>query len=446
MSTYRLLKGHNLKLSGEPQKTILDFNDSGLRAIHPCQYKGMKPKLTVKQGDTVKKGEVLLYDKTKESVKIVSPVCGEIQEIVFGKRRIVEKILIKKTGEESIPLASHSLDSASEDELKKFLSDSGMWPYFRQRPFSKVPDPDIKPRSIFVSMHNTAPFSVDLETVLCDHEDTIQKGLRLLGLLTDGDVYLSLKKGSSFLKEANLGDAKVNYFGGPHPSGNIGVQIHHISPIANKDDIVWYISAQDLINLTQSFIEGKYCFNKIIAFGGKGVNKPSYYNVERGTLIKDVLGEINSDKYRVISGDVLSGSITTTDHSFGPFDEVVSVISEIQERDFLGWALPGFDKYSLSNTFVSSAMKKQSTDLRTGLNGSIRAIIPFGRWESLLPMDILPDFLVKSILAEDIEQMEKLGIYECDPEDFSLCAFACQSKIEVSAIINSGLELVEKEG
>ena len=446
MSTYRLLKGHNLKLSGEPQKTVVDFNDSGLRAIHPCQYKGMKPKLTVKQGDMVKKGEVLLYDKTKESVKITSPICGEIQDIVFGKRRIIEKILIKKTGEESIDLISHNLDTASENELKDFLSNSGMWPCFRQRPFSKVPDPNIKPRSIFVSMYNTAPFSLDLETVLCDHKDSIAKGLKLLQLLTDGTVYLSLKKGSDFFNGTDLGNTKVNYFGGPHPSGNMGVQIHHINPVANKDDVVWYISAQDLVNLTESFIRGEYCFNKIIAFGGEGVDKPSYYNVERGTILKDILGEVNSDNYRVISGDALSGSITSTDHSFGPFDETVSVISEIQERDFLGWALPGLNKYSLSNTFVSSAMKKETTDLKTGLNGSIRAIIPFGRWESLLPMDILPDFLIKSILAEDIEQMEKLGIYECDPEDFSLCAFACQSKIEVSEIIKSGLELIEKEG
>ena len=268
----------------------------------------------------------------------------------------------------------------------------------------------------------------------------------MLQFLTDGSVYLSLKKGSTFFNGTDLGNTKVNYFGGPHPSGNIGVQIHHIDPVANKDDIVWYISAQDLVNLTQSFIGGEYYFNKIIAFGGEGVDNPSYYNVERGALIRDVLGEINPDDYRVVSGDVLSGNITTKDHSFGPFDETVSVISEIQERDFLGWMLPGVDKYTLSNTFVSSAMKKEKSDLKTGLNGSLRAIIPFGRWESVLPMDILPDFLIKSILAEDIEQMEKLGIYECDAEDFSLCAFACQSKIEVSEIIKSGLELIEKEG
>ncbi|SVD52782.1 uncharacterized protein METZ01_LOCUS405636, partial [marine metagenome] len=180
--------------------------------------------------------------------------------------------------------------------------------------------------------------------------------------------------------------------------------------------------------------------------GGVGVADPSYWRVERGTLIKDIVGDIDTEKYRVISGDVLSGSISSPEDSIQPFDETISVISEIQEREFIGWALPGLKKYSLSNTFISSALSKEKTDLETGLNGSIRSIIPFGRWEKMLPMDIYPDFLIKSILAEDIEQMEKLGIYECDSEDFSLCAFACQSKIEVSQIINQGLELVEKEG
>ena len=446
MSTYRLLKGHNLKLSGEPQKTIADFHDSGLRAIHPCQYKGMKPKLTIKKGDIVKKGDVLFYDKTKDSVRVVSPICGEIQDIIFGKRRIIEKILIKKTGEESAELNSHNPDNANGDELKKFLLDSGMWPCFRQRPFSKVPNPDIRPRSIFISMHNTAPFSLDLEAVLSEKRDTLSKGLKLLSNLTDGNVYISLKKGSRFFEGCDLGDTQINYFGGPHPSGNIGIQIHHIEPIANKDDVVWYLSAQDLLAITQSFIKGQYSFDKIISCGGVGVSNPTYCKVERGVLLRDILGDIDLNNYRVISGNVLSGSIASTDDSFAPFDETVSVISEIQNREFLGWALPGFDKYTLSNTFISSAMKKVKADLKTGLNGSLRAIIPFGRWESVLPMDILPDFLVKSILAQDIDQMEKLGIYECDPEDFSLCAFACQSKIEVSAIIKNGLELIEKEG
>ena len=198
--------------------------------------------------------------------------------------------------------------------------------------------------------------------------------------------------------------------------------------------------------MVRTYNTGKYHFDKIVSCGGTGLDQPSYYKFRRGTLIRDIVGDIDSTRYRIISGDVLSGRTTTLEDSLSSFDEILSVIPEIREREFVGWALPGLKKYSLSNTFISSALGLQESDLETGLNGSIRAIIPFGRWEKVLPMDIYPDFLVKSILANDIDQMEKLGIYECDPEDFALCAFSCQSKIEVSSIIQNGLDFVELEG
>ena len=252
---------------------------------------------------------------------------------------------------------------------------------------------------------------------------------------------------SDFLNDLDLdSNVNVNYFSGPHPSGNIGVHIHHLQPIANRDDLVYYLSLQDMISMVKTYNSGKYHFNKIVSCGGTGLDRPSYYKIRRGTLIRDIVGDIDSTIYRIISGDVLSGKATSLDDSLNSFDEILSVIPEIKEREFVGWALPGLKKYSLSNTFVSSALGLQSSNLETGLNGSIRAIIPFGRWEKVLPMDIYPDFLVKSILAKDIDQMEKLGIYECDPEDFALCAFSCQSKIEVSSIIQNGLDFVELEG
>ncbi len=445
MNTYNLLKGHNLKLKGGPSKKIVEAPEGEFFAIHPCQFKGMKPKLLVKKGSSVKIGSPLFFDKTKDSVKIVSPVCGIIEDIVLGKRRVVEKIVIKKQGEDFEPLDKHSLESDTS-KFKDFLIDSGLWSYFRQRPFSKVPDPSVKPRAIFLTMHQTGPFNLDLEYILADCKEQLLSGLKLLSTLTDGNVFLSLKRGSTFFDESDLDGINVNYFGGPHPSGNIGVQIHHIEPIANKDDLVYYMSAQDLASIVKAFESGSYDFSKIVACGGTGLENPAYYRIKRGALIKDIAGDIDSNKYRIISGDVLSGTIANLEDSLNSFDEVLSVIPEIQEREFVGWALPGLKKYSLSNTFVSSALGLEDSDLETGLNGSIRAIIPFGRWERVLPMDIFPDFLIKSILSQDIEQMEKLGIYECDPEDFALCSFVCQSKVEVSQIINDGLELVEREG
>jgi len=445
VSTYSLLKGHNLKIKGSPSKNIIDIPNADTFCVHPFQYKGMKPKLLVKEGNSVKSGTPLFFDKTKESVKVVSPVSGIIESVVFGKRRIVEKIVIKKQGEDSESLNKHSLDSDAY-KFKDFLIDSGLWSYFRQRPFSKVPDPAINPRAIFLTMHQTGPFSLDLEHILADSKKELLSGFKLLSTLTDGNVFLSLKKGSTFFSDSELKGINVNYFGGPHPSGNIGVQIHHIEPIANKDDLVYYISAQDLVSIVKAFETGSYDFSKIISCGGTGVEKPSYYRIKRGTIIKDIIGDINTNKHRIISGNVLSGVIAGLDDSLNSFDEVLSVIPEIQEREFVGWALPGLRKYSLSNTFISSAVGLETSDLETGLNGSIRAIIPFGRWEKMLPMDIFPDFLIKSILSQDIEQMEKLGIYECDPEDFALCSFVCQSKVEVSQIVSDGLDLIEREG
>ena len=257
---------------------------------------------------------------------------------------------------------------------------------------------------------------------------------------------MSLKKGSTFFEGEDLGNAKVNYFSGPHPSGNIGVQIYHLEPIGSANDIVYYLSMQDLLSIVRTYNSSKYDFDKIISCGGTGIEKPSYYKIKRGSLIRDIIRVVDEEKYRIISGDVLSGTTTSLDNSLNSFDETLSVIPEIKDREFVGWALPGLKKYSLSNTFVSSGVGLEEADLKTGLNGSIRAIIPFGRWESVLPMYIYPDFLIKSILAQDIDQMEKLGIYECDPEDFALCAFACQSKVEVSQIISDGLELIEREG
>ena len=447
MSVFHISKGHNLKLKGKPSKKISDITDGEYACVHPVQYKGVKPKLLVKEGDSVQTGQSLFFDKTKESVNFTSPATGIIEKIIFGNRRVIEKILIKRGSGSSIQLDKNSIEDISSEKIIKFLLGTGMWTFLRQRPFSKVPDPNCKPRAIFISMINSAPFSLDLEFVLSDYKKDIINGIRMIKTLTDGKVYLSMNKGSSFFDGTDLGDGvEINYFSGPHPTGNIGVQIHHIAPIANRDDIVWHLSTQDLIAISKTYIEGDFYLDKIMSCGGVGIENPGYYKVKRGMLLKDIVGSIDHNKFRLISGDVLSGTVAHSEDSFKTFDETISIIEEIQERDFVGWVLPGFNRYSLSNTFISSGIEKRDSNLNTALNGSIRAIIPFGRWDRYLPMDIFPDFLVKSILASDVEQMEKLGIYECDPEDFALCAFACQSKIEVSEIINKGLLLAEVEG
>ena len=229
-----------------------------------------------------------------------------------------------------------------------------------------------------------------------------------------------------------------------HPAGNVGVQIHHLDPIVNGNDTRWYLSLQDLNRIGYFFTNKKFFNYKLYSVGGNAIKNPCYYKTIVGTPIDQMIN-ISSDNARVISGDVLSGNETSLNLSIDYYDEILSVIKMSKKREFLGWLKPGFNKYSLTRTFLSKLVSNDKSKLNTHLNGSVRTIIPMGNWETVLPMNIYPDFLVKSILAKDVEMMEKLGIYESSPEDFALCSFICQSKVEVSSIIEDGLDLVRSE-
>jgi Na+-transporting NADH:ubiquinone oxidoreductase subunit A len=293
----------------------------------------------------------------------------------------------------------------------------------------------------------TAPFSVDLNHVLQEDCGGINIGLALLNKLTSGDVNLVLNRNKQYSIFDDSIQAVKHEFSGPHPSGNTGIHIHHIDPISDRNDIVWYISLQDLNDLGNFFKDGVYPTEKYISVAGSCVSDPAFYKIKKGMLISDILkDQIVDDESMLISGDVLSGNKRIDDMPVNFYHEVLSVIPHLKKRDFLGWISPGLKKYSLSRTFLSSLFNKDETNFDTRINGSRRAIIPFGRWEAMLPMDLMPDIIVKSILAKDIEDMEKYGIYECDHEDFALCAYACQSKVEVSKIIKEGLSLIEEEG
>ena len=250
------------------------------------------------------------------------------------------------------------------------------------------------------------------------------------------------------MKYLNAKNVNINTFTGKHPAGNIGVQIHHIKPINSRDDIVWYLDVQTVADIGNYLLSGRYPNVKIVSLGGSCLKSPSYCKITKSSLTGFILKD-NLDKdenYRVISGDILSGQTRKLEDGIRSNDSILSVIPESTEREFLGWALPGIKKYSLSRTFLSSLFAAKKSVLNTSMNGSHRAIVSFARWERVLPMDILPEFLVKSILARDIEEMEKLGIYECTEEDFALCSFVCQSKTDVSGIIRDGLAFIDQEG
>ncbi len=444
MANFNLKKGHNLKLVGHPSDELNSISTPDHILIQPNDFAGIKPKLLVKAGDTVSIGTALFYDKLNEKVKFVSPVNGKINDIEFGERRVINKIII---GVDSVEQTTSAIEVDSTDEIIEKLLESGLWPSLRARPFSKIANPENLPRDIFISAYNTSPFAPNLALILKDNEESFQKGLEVLSKLTSGKLHLSISADETNSTLLNAKNVQLHKFTGPHPAGNVGVQIHHISPIKNRDDVVWYLDPQNVVEIGKYFNTGEYSTHKIISVGGASAIKPAHYKVLKGTSIKNILDSTtDGTNVRIISGDVLSGVTRTINDSLGFYHHQITQIPEESQREFLGWAMPGIKKYTLSRTFLSSLFPQKNANLSTTMNGSHRAIISFGRWEKVLPMDILPEFLIKSILARDIEEMEKLGIYECDPEDFALCSFVCQSKTDVSKIISDGLQFAEQEG
>ena len=448
MTDINITKGHDINLAGAPEKVVIKCSCPKIVKIIPTHFVGVKPKLLVKEMDSIKIGSKLFFDKNNPDMHICSPVAGRVEEIKLGDRRKVLEIVLSCTNnEQEFTKPDINLESATAIDIKSILLDTGLWPSIRQRPFSRIAKQSDIPKSIFVSGMPNAPFSLDQNYILNDTKNCLKEGFKVLNKLTSGNINLVLDRNKEYSFFDDIEDVKIHRFTGPYPSGNVGIHIHHIDPIRDRNDIVWYISLQDLNDIGNFFKNGIYPTEKRISVGGSCLSKPAYYKIKKGMIVSDILNSQHTDTDNlVISGDVLGGIKISMDSPLDFYHEILAVIPYTKQRDFLGWILPGLNKYSLSRTFLSALFSKVETNPDSRINGSRRAIIPFGRWERVLPMDIIPDFLIKSILARDVEDMEKYGIYECDHEDFALCAYVCQSKIEVSKIIKEGLEFMEQEG
>ena len=412
-------------------------------SISPKQFRGIKPKLIVREGDKVETGSPLFFDKLKPKIKWASPSSGVVTSIQYGARRVIENIEITvedKKPDLSKSYSSSQLNNSDRDTIINSILDACVFPLIRQRPFNKVANPDEIPRDIFISAYNTAPLSVDLFKIIQDNKDEFQAGLTALSKLTEGSVYLTSNKSMEFDNTTNV------TISGPHPSGNVGIQIHHIKPI-NPGDVVWTVNAQHVITIGRLFQKGYYDPRCIVSIGGSGSSKPQTVEALVGTSIKSLLKDQLLDGFiRIVSGDVLTGEKVNTDDYLGYYDSSVTIINDNVKRPFLGMLAIGSSstKYSLTNTFLSTGATE--FDFTTSQNGELRAIVPLNAWEKMLPMDILPNPLYRAILAQDIEEMEQLGIWECDDEDFALCSFACPSKIDVGRVIRDGLDLLESDG
>ncbi len=451
----KLKKGFDINLEGKAEKTVVQAPASEYYAIKPEEFIGyVKPKLLVKEGDQVKAGQALYYDKSLESMKFASPVSGEVVEIKRGDKRRLLEIVVKSDGlqtyEQSKSYSSSEIASLSVEDTKKAMLDGGVWPCVIQRPFSVIANPDDAPKAIFISGFDSAPLAPDYSVILKGEEENFKTGIDILKKLTTGTVHLNLSTDAEMCNAySGAKGVQQNKISGPHPAGNVGIQIHHIAPI-NKGEIVWTVNPQSVVYIGRFFNKGIYDTSKVIAVAGSEVKTPQYYKIIGGASVKSLVdNNLKSEHVRFISGNVLSGTKVEKEGYIGFYDNLLTVIPEGDELRFFGSFLPSSDRVSYHRaiglmSFMNKFLKpKKEYVVDTNINGEHRAFVQSGVLEDVLPMDIYPTHLLKAILTEDFEEMEALGIYEVAEEDFALCEFVDVSKHNIQSIIRQGLDLIK---
>ncbi|WP_291119492.1 Na(+)-translocating NADH-quinone reductase subunit A [Flavobacterium sp. UBA6135] len=442
----RIKKGLDLKLVGEAQPKVDAISRSQVYSIKPSDFHKVTPKLVLKEGAEVKAGEAIFYSKDDEAVKFVSPVSGKIVEIKRGDKRVILEIRIQADAQDSyVEHGKKNPNEMSGDQVKAHLLASGCWPFIKQRPYDVVANSSDSPKAIFISAYSSAPLSADVEVALKDKIASFQAGVDVLAKLTTGKVHLSVN-GKSNSVFSGISGVELHKVYGPHPSGNVGVQIAKIDPI-NAGERVWIVAPQDVAIIGDLFLTGKFDATKVIALTGSEVANPQYYSVKFGAQMKDVVsGKLSSDNVRIISGDVFTGDKVTLDGNLGFYSNTVTVIPEGNQYRMFGW-LPfaGANKHSMQRTALSWLMPGKKYVADTNLNGEERALVVTGEMEKVMPLDIYPMQLLKACLANDIEKMENLGIYEVAPEDFALIDYTNTSKLEAQVIIREALDLMINE-
>lgn len=442
-------RGLDIKLKGSAEKVIGNAPHSDVFAVKPSDFLGLTPKLAVKQGVEVLAGDALFYDKKNPEVVIPSPVSGEVVEIKRGaKRKILEvKVLADKEINYRDFGAADPKSLSREQVIEKLLK-SGLWSLIRQRPFSIIADHTARPKSIHISGFNTHPLAPDYDFIMEGKQALFQKGIDAITKLSD-KVYLNLNGKTGFSKPfENIEGVQINYFKGPHPAGNVGTQIHKIDPI-NKGDVIWYLAAQDILTIARLFESGKYDAKKVIALTGSEVKGPQYFEVLNGIKISAVVQDrVSNDNVRYISGNPLTGTKVEDIGFLGFYDDQITIIPEGDHLDFFltdGWFGLGLNKFSMSKSYLNWLMPNKEYSLNTNTNGELRAFVVTGEMEKVFPYDIYPMNLIKAVIINDIDAMEKLGIYEVDAEDFALCEFINTSKIDIQQIVRDGMENMREE-
>lgn len=435
--TIKIKKGLDIPLGGDAERFVVDMRSEGSFAVKPPDVVGFTPRLLVGEGDEVFAGQPLVEDKRDPRLTLPSPVSGKVSAIVRGEKRKLMEVVVE----------ADSVVKRAKAENRGLRPETPVWWMIKERPFGTIADPDEKPKGIFVSMRDTNPLAPDIAFVLKGREHEFEAGIKALG---------------------EWGEVHTVHAQGPHPAGNVGTQIAAISPL-NKGEYVWTVNAQDVANIGRWCLTGEYRPERVIAVGGPAAKCPKYYRVLCGTSIRRIAEvQLMSPNYpeiaplntalstRIISGSVLSGSRIQADGFLGMYDHQLTFIEEGDQYEFMGWLMPGLNKFSFSKTFLSGLMApfkaleslmpvKPTYSFNTNLHGSVRPFLFTGSFERVFPFDIYPLQLIKACIVGDIELQEKLGIYEVEPEDFALCEFIDPSKTEIQTIIREALEVLRKE-
>ena len=450
--TINIRKGLNISLQGAAVKEMAPASYASTYAVVPGDFHGLTPKVVVKAGDKVKAGTPLIVDKKCPEIAFVSPVSGEVKEVVRGEKRKLLRVTV--TPDDRIEYQEFPVRNPLEmsaEEVKQALCEAGVWPFVKRRPYDVMANPRKAPKSIFVKGFDTAPLAPDYAFVLKGKGADIQTALNALTRLTDGKVYLTLPAQGASIELANAKNVEQVILKGVHPAGNVGVAINHVDPL-NKGEEVWTVNALDLPVIGKLFNKGIADFSRPVAVTGPEVYMPAYYMVKPGICLEALLeGNVHKEiPLRFVSGNALTGTQVAADGYLGFYDSQVTVLHEGTDVDeLLGWVMPRFNRFSSSKSYFSGLIQKicpkAEFETDTRMLGSERALIMSGEYDKVFPMDILPERLLRACIVRDLEDMEALGIYEVAPEDFALCEYVCTSKIEVQKIVREALDLLKAE-
>ena len=442
----KLRKGLDINLKGKAAEELVTVKEPGFYALVPDDFPGVTPKVVVQEQEYVMAGGPLFIDKNHPEVKFVSPVSGVVTSVERGARRKVMNIVVEAAAEQDYEeFGKQDVARMNADRVKELLLQSGMFAFIKQRPYDVIADPAVAPRAIFVSAFDSNPLAPEFEFALKGEEANFQTGLDALAKIAKTYLGISVKQKSAALTQAK--NVTITAFDGPNPAGNVGVQINRVAPVV-KGETVWTIDPQAVIFIGRLMNTGRVDMTRTVAMTGSEVLKPAYTKLRVGALLTSVFaGNVTKDKeLRYISGNVLTGKQVSPNGFLGAFHSQVSVIPEGNDiHEMLGWIMPRFNQFSVNHSYFSWLLGKKEYTIDARIKGGERHMIMSGEYDKVFPMDILPEFLIKAIIAGDIDRMEALGIYEVAPEDFALCEFVDSSKLELQRIVRAGLDMLRAE-